>query len=163
MIKSIKKEEYEKFWKEYSTNIKLGVIEDSSNRTRLAKLLRFQTSAVEGLTSLSDYVVRMKVNQKHIYYIAGASRKEVERSPFVERLLKKGYEVLYLVEAVDEYCLSSIPEFDGKRFQNVAKEDFTLPEDKASQKQWADKFEPLLNWLSKTALKDQVSHPRLHF
>lgn len=80
----------------------------------------------------------------------------MEKSPFVERLLKKGYEVLYLVEAVDEYCLSSIPEFDGKRFQNVAKEDFTLPEDKANKKQLEEKFDPLLNWLSKTALKDQV-------
>lgn len=71
-------------------------------------------------------------------------------------MLKKGYEVLYLVEAVDEYCLSAIPEFDGKRFQNVAKEDFTLPEDKSRQKQLADKFEPLLNWLSNNALKDMV-------
>lgn len=78
MIKGIKKEEYEKFWKEYSTNVKLGVIEDSSNRTRLAKLLRFQSSAVKGLTSLADYVSRMKPNQKHIYYIAGASRTEVK-------------------------------------------------------------------------------------
>ncbi|KAL0277552.1 UNVERIFIED_CONTAM: hypothetical protein PYX00_004797 [Menopon gallinae] len=157
MIKGIKPEDYDKFWKEYSTNIKFGVIEDSSNRTRLAKLLRFQSSAVEGMTSLADYVSRMKPNQKHIYYIAGASRREVEKSPFVERLLRKGYEVLYLVEAVDEYCLSSVPEFDGKRFQNVAKEDFTLPEDKAAQKQLAEKFQPLLNWLSKTALKDQIS------
>ena len=83
MIKSIKKEDYEKFWKEYSTNIKLGVIEDSSNRTRLAKLLMFQSSAVDGMTSLADYVSRMKPNQKHIYYIAGASRKEVPSFSFL--------------------------------------------------------------------------------
>lgn len=80
MIKAIKKEDYEKFWKEYSTNIKLGIIEDSSNRTRLAKLLLFQSSNVEGMTSLAEYVSRMKNNQKHIYYIAGASRKEVRQS-----------------------------------------------------------------------------------
>lgn len=79
MIKAIKKEDYEKFWKEYSTNIKLGVIEDSANRTRLAKLLMFQSSTVEGVTSLAEYVSRMKPNQKYIYYMAGANRKEVTR------------------------------------------------------------------------------------
>lgn len=78
MMKSISKEDYENFWKEYSTNIKLGLIEDPSNRTRLAKLLRFQSSAVDGYTSFADYVSRMKPNQQHIYYIAGSSRSEVK-------------------------------------------------------------------------------------
>lgn len=87
-------------------SVKLGVIEDHSNRTRLAKLLRFYSSNSEtDQTSLADYVERMKEKQESIYFMAGSSREEVENSPFVERLLKKGYEVLYLIEPVDEYCI----------------------------------------------------------
>ncbi|XP_069675005.1 endoplasmin [Periplaneta americana] len=160
MFKKMEKADYEKFWKEYSTNIKLGVIEDPSNRTRLAKLLMFHSSNQSDMTNLSDYVSRMKDKQDHIYYIAGSNRKEVENSPFVERLLKKGYEVLYLVEAVDEYCISALPEFDGKKFQNVAKEGFTLSEgDKAKEKfeNMKKEFEPLTKWLNDEALKDQIS------
>uniref|UniRef100_A0A1B6C414 Uncharacterized protein n=1 Tax=Clastoptera arizonana TaxID=38151 RepID=A0A1B6C414_9HEMI len=159
VIKKLDKTEAEKFWKEYSTNMKLGVIEDSANRSRLAKILRFQSSSsTDGQTiTLSDYVSHMKPKQEHIYYIAGTSRKEVETSPFVERLLKKGYEVLYLVEAVDEYCLSSLPEFDGKKFQNVAKEGFSLEEDKSKLEAIQTKFEPLTKWLGENALKDKIA------
>lgn len=77
MLRRVPADEYERFWKEYSTNIKLGVMEDPSNRARLAKLLRFHSSAGADMTFLQDYVERMKSNQKHIYYIAGASRAEV--------------------------------------------------------------------------------------
>lgn len=160
MFKKIDKEDYEKFWKEYSTNIKLGIIEDPSNRTRLAKLLMFHSSNQPGLTNLSDYVSRMKEKQEHVYYIAGSNLSEVERSPFVERLLKKGYEVLYLTEAVDEYCISALPEFEGKKFQNVAKEGFSLADgDKAKEKleTLKDRYKPLLKWLSEEALKDQIA------
>ncbi|XP_054275450.1 endoplasmin-like [Macrosteles quadrilineatus] len=158
MIKKLEPEELKKFWKEYSTNIKLGVIEDTANRVRLAKLLRFQSSkAEEETTSLAEYVERMKPKQDHIYYLAGSSRKEVESSPFVERLLKKGYEVLYLVEAVDEYCLSSLPEFEGKKFQNVAKEGFTLEEDKKKLEALKEKYEDLTKWLNDVALKDKIA------
>ncbi|KAH8363204.1 hypothetical protein KR084_007055, partial [Drosophila pseudotakahashii] len=160
MLKKIDKEAYEKFWKEFSTNIKLGVMEDPSNRSRLAKLLRFQTSNGKGVTSLAEYKERMKAKQEHIYYIAGANRAEVEKSPFVERLLSKGYEVLYLVEAVDEYCISALPEFDGKKFQNVAKEGFQLNESEKSKKNFEElkgTFEPLVKWLNDVALKDQIS------
>jgi heat shock protein beta len=80
MFKKIEKADYEKFWKEYSTNIKLGVIEDPSNRTRLAKLLMFHSSNQSGMTDLADYVSRMKDKQEYIYYIAGANRKEVNGS-----------------------------------------------------------------------------------
>uniref|UniRef100_A0A8C1LAY4 Endoplasmin n=1 Tax=Cyprinus carpio TaxID=7962 RepID=A0A8C1LAY4_CYPCA len=133
MIKKIAEEQYnDKFWKEFGTNIKLGVIEDHSNRTRLAKLLRFQTSHSDTTpSSLEQYVERMKEKQDKIYFMAGTSRKEAESSPFVERLLKKGYEVVYLTEPVDEYCIQALPEFDGKRFQNVAKEEVV---DKLKQK-----------------------------
>ncbi|XP_068155704.1 endoplasmin homolog [Drosophila tropicalis] len=160
MIKKIDKEAYEKFWKEFSTNIKLGVMEDPSNRSRLAKLLRFQSSNGKDVTSLAEYAERMKSKQEHIYYIAGANRAEVEKSPFVERLLSKGYEVLYLVEAVDEYCISALPEFDGKKFQNVAKEGFKLNESEKSKKNFETlkgTFEPLVKWLNDVALKDQIA------
>lgn len=144
----------------FPCSIKLGVMEDPSNRSRLAKLLRFQTSNGKGVTSLADYVTRMKSKQEHIYYIAGANRAEVEKSPFVERLLSKGYEVLYLVEAVDEYCISALPEFDGKKFQNVAKEGFKLNESEKSKEKFETlkaTFEPLVKWLNDIALKDQIS------
>ncbi|XP_050696057.1 endoplasmin-like isoform X1 [Eriocheir sinensis] len=160
MIKKLEPEEYDKFWKEFSTNLKLGAIEDSANRTRLAKLLRFLSSAGEKLTSLSDYVERMKEKQEHIYYIAGASRAEVENSPFVERLLKKGYEVLFLTEAIDEYAINAIPEFEGKKFQNVAKEGLTIDESEGAKERMEELkkvYEPLTKWLGDEALKDEIS------
>lgn len=159
MIKKIPKENYQKFWKEYSTNIKLGIIEDPQNRARLSKTLQFYSSTQKELTSLPEYVSRMKPNQQHIYYIAGASDEEVRKSPFVERLDKKGYEVLYLTEAVDEYAISALPEFDGKKFQNVAKEGFTLDDGeraKERMEQLRTTFEPLVKWLN-DILKDQIS------
>lgn len=163
MIKKLDKETYEKFWKEFSTNIKLGIMEDPSNRSRLAKLLRFQSSnskSAKEYTSLSDYVSRMKPKQEHIYFIAGASRAEVEKTPFAERLLSRGYEVLYLVEAVDEYSISALPEFDGKKFQNIAKEGFVLNESEESKAKFEElktEFEPLLKWLNDVALKDKIA------
>uniref|UniRef100_A0A8C5D3G9 Heat shock protein 90, beta (grp94), member 1 n=1 Tax=Gadus morhua TaxID=8049 RepID=A0A8C5D3G9_GADMO len=160
MIKKIAEEHYnEKFWKEFGTNIKLGVIEDHSNRTRLAKLLRFQSSHSEGLTSLEQYVERMKEKQDKIYFMSGTSKKEAEASPFVERLLKKGYEVVYLTEPVDEYCVQALPEFDGKRFQNVAKEGVKFDESekaKETRETLEKEYEPLTTWMKEKALKDMI-------
>ncbi|EZA59548.1 hypothetical protein DMN91_010647 [Ooceraea biroi] len=159
MIKKISKDDYQNFWKEYSTNIKLGIIEDAQNRARLSKLLQFQSSTQKELTYLSDYVSRMKPKQQYIYYIAGSSEDEVKKSPFVERLDKKGYEVLYLTEAVDEYALSALPEFEGKKFQNVAKEGFTLDEGEQAKErleQLKTTFEPLVKWLN-DILKEHIS------
>merc|ERR1712212_901215 len=169
MIKKISDDKYEAFWKEYSTNIKLGVIEDTANRTRLAKLLRFSTSGGK-LSSLSEYVERMKDKQEHIFYMAGGSVEEVKTSPFVERLLKKGYEVIYLTEAVDEYAISALPEFEGKKFQNVAKEGFSIDGDtdaaKARKTEITEKYDPLIKKLQArqqlpVALQAVVS-PRRH-
>ena len=161
MIKKIDKAQYDKFWKEFSTNIKLGVMEDPSNRSRLAKLLKFQSSHnKEGSTFLADYLTRMKGKQTHIYFLAAASRSEAEKSPFIERLIARGYEVLYLVEAVDEYAISALPEFDGKKFQNVAKEGFTLPESddaKAKFESLKGQFEPLTTWLNDVGLKGEIT------
>lgn len=162
LMKKLEGDDYEKFWKEYSTNIKLGVMEDPSNRSRLAKLLRFQSSKSKPgkMVGLSEYVERMKAKQDHIYYIAASNRAEAEKSPFIERLIRRGYEVLYLVEAVDEYCISALPEFDGKKFQNVAKEGFQLPETDESKQKFEDlkkSFEPLTNWLNDVALKNKIT------
>ncbi|KAK3711640.1 hypothetical protein RRG08_032017 [Elysia crispata] len=160
MIKKMDKEDYDKFWKEFSTNIKLGVIEDTSNRTRLAKLLRFYSSNSDtDQTSLADYVERMKEKQESIYFIAGTSRDEVSNSPFVERILKKGYEVLYLIEPVDEYCIQSLPEFEGKKLQNIAKEGINLDSsEKAKEKKEAleTEYKTLTDWLKDDALKDLI-------
>lgn len=164
MIKKLDKAEQEKFWGEYSTNIKLGVIDDSANRSRLAKLLQFRSSANKGFITFSDYVERMKEKQESIYFIAGSSLDEVEKSPFVERLVKKGYEVLYLTEAVDEYCISALPEFEGKKFQNVAKEGVELDEGegaKAKLEALKTQFEPLTKWLTETALKEHITTARV--
>ncbi len=164
MLKKLEGEDYEKFWKEYSTNIKLGIVEDTANKSRLAKLLRFSTSnSGTGTSSLNDYVARMKDKQDAIYYVAGSSREEVEKSPFVERLLKKGYEVIYLTEAIDEYCIGALPEFEGKKFQNVAKEGLTMNESKEKVEETKKVFEPLTKWLGENALKDQVWFLSLFF
>ncbi|KAG1680532.1 Endoplasmin [Nymphon striatum] len=164
MIKKLPKEQFAIFWKEFSTNIKLGAIEDANNRSRLAKLLMFHSSKTNELSSLAGYVSRMKENQEHIYYIAGSSLDEVKQSPFVERLLKKGFEVLYLTEAVDEYCISAIPEFEGKKFQNVAKEGLELHKSGSAKDKLealTKKFEPLTKWLEETALKGKIQKAKL--
>merc|ERR1719461_2713447 len=135
-------------------------MEDQSNRTRLSKLLRFKSSNdPEKQTSLADYVSRMKDKQEHIFFMAGSSLDEVKNSPFVERLLKKGFEVLYLVEPIDEYCIQSLPEFDGKKFQNVAKEGVEIDSTEDAKKkneEMAKDLEPLTNWLKEDALKDKI-------
>merc|ERR1712088_135864 len=159
MIKKISDDKYMDFWKEDSTNIKLGIIDDTANRTRLSKLLRF-TSSSGKITSLAEYVERMKDKQESIFYVAGGSKEEVEQSPFVERLMAKGYEVLLLTEAVDEYAISALPEFEGKKFQNVAKEGFNIDGDTDAAKQrkeaTIERFDPLIKWLGEDALKDQI-------
>merc|ERR1712117_56467 len=159
MIKKIDESLYPAFWREFSTNIKLGVIEDAANRSRLAKLLRF-TSSAGNYVSLSQYVERMKDKQEQIFYMGGSTLKEVQESPFVERLLKKGYEVLYLTEAVGEYAVSALPEFEGKKFQNVAKDGFSLEGDteaaKARKEEMKGQFEPLIKWMGEDALKDHI-------
>ncbi|OQR70130.1 endoplasmin-like [Tropilaelaps mercedesae] len=160
MFRKIPETEYTKFWKEYSTNIKLGIIEDSANRSRLAKLLRFPSSldgSLDKLVSLSEYVQRMKDKQSAIYYIAGMGLDDVKKSPFVERLIKREYEVLYLTEPVDEYAISSLTEFEGKKFQNVAKEGLSLDDNKEIREALEKEFEPLTKWMTETALKDKIS------
>merc|ERR1711976_545282 len=117
-------ESYKKFYEQFSKNLKLGIHEDSVNRTKIAELLRFQTSttADDEMSSLKDYVTRMKENQNDIYFITGENKEQVATSSFSERLVKKGYEVLYMTEPIDEYCVQQLKEYDGKKLVSVTKE-----------------------------------------
>lgn len=165
MIKKLSEEDFAAFWKEYATNIKLGVIEDNSNKNRLSNLLRFSSSNDETkLTSLEDYVKRMKKDQENIYFIAGTSRSELAKSPFVERLLKKGYEVLYCIDPIDEYTMQSLPEFDGKKLQNVAKDGLKIDKSKQAeerQKELETTYTPLVNWIKDGSLKSFVENVKI--
>merc|ERR1719198_2840066 len=128
-------ETYKKFYEQFSKNLKLGIHEDSPNRAKLAELLRFHTSTSgDEQSSLKDYVTRMKANQDTIYFITGESREVVAKSAFVERLKVKGYEVLYMTEPIDEYCVQQLKEYDGKKLVSVTKEGLVLPEDEEETK-----------------------------
>merc|ERR1711935_844335 len=128
-------EDYIKFWKEFNKAIKLGLYEDSSNRTKLAKLLRFFSSKTgDNLTSLEKYISRMKKGQKSIYYISGETKEAVEKSPYLERLKKKGYEVLYYVDPIDEYAMPQLTEFKGFQFAGANKENLKLEDDDQEEK-----------------------------
>lgn len=140
-------ENYKKLYEQFSKNLKLGIHEDTQNRKKIAELLRYHTSASgDDLTSLKDYVSRMKENQKEIYYITGESRDQVSNSVFVERVRKRGYEVMYMVEPIDEYCVQQLKEYDGKTLMSVTKEGLQLPEEEDEKKKYEElkaKFEPL--------------------
>merc|ERR1712152_105101 len=124
------KDAFKKFYEQFGKNLKLGIHEDSTNRKKLAGHLRFATSASgDDMCSLSDYVSRMKENQKDIFYITGESKEVVAAPSFVERLKKRGLEVVYMTEPIDEYVVQQLKEFDGKNLVSVTKEGLELPED----------------------------------
>merc|ERR1712178_241251 len=128
-------EDYLKFWKEFNKAIKLGLYEDSSNRTKLAKLLRFQTSkSGDNWTSLEKYISRMKKGQKNIYYISAESKEAAEKSPYLERFRKKGIEVLYYVDPIDEYAMPQLTEFKGFQFMGANKENLKFDDDEDEEK-----------------------------
>jgi len=141
------KEDYKKCYEQFSKNIKLGIHEDSANRKKLADLLRYHSSASgDEVTSLKEYVSRMKENQKSIYYITGETRDQVANSAFVERVKKRGFEVIYMTEPIDEYCVQQLREYDGKTLVSVTKEGLELDDDEETKKKFEEaktKFEPL--------------------
>jgi len=141
------KESYKKFYESFSKNLKLGIHEDSNNRKKLAEFLRYHTSASgDDMSSLKEYVSRMKDNQKHIYFITGETKEQVHNSAFVERVKKRGFEVIYMTEPIDEYCVQQLKEYDGKQLVSVTKEGLEFPEDEEEKKKLEEqktKFETL--------------------
>ena len=125
-----KEEDYKVFYEQFHQNIKLGIHEDEQHRTKLIELLRFHsTVSKEGLgTSLKDYISRMPESQKDIYYISGESIKSIENAPFLEKLKLRNYEVLYLVDPIDEYMVQQVKEFDGKKLTSATKDDIKFDE-----------------------------------
>jgi len=149
---------YISFYKKFNPSLKMGIIEDEGNRAKIAKLLRFQTSKFDGendFVSLEDYVERMPEWQDEIYVIAGGSLSEVKNSQFMEKFNKKGLEVLFLTDPVDEYMTNAMPEFEGKKFMAITKEGLKFKDEDADmvkrrEKAYKKQFKPLTKFLKKT-------------
>jgi molecular chaperone HtpG len=152
-------EDYKKFYEQFSKNIKLGIHEDSTNRAKIADLLRyFSTKSGEEMTSLKEYVSRMPEGQKDIYFITGESKESVQNSPFVEKCRKRGYEVLFMVDPIDEYAVQQLKEYEGKKLVSLTKENVQFEETEEEKKAWEEKqksFEGLCKVIKDT-LGDKI-------
>jgi len=161
MMSKLEGDDLKRFWAEYSTNIKVGIVQDSKHRGQLAKLLRFPSSHnTTHMTTLAEYIDRMAPHQEQILYVAGQSLQDVETSPFVEGPLRAGLEVLYLVEPIDEHGLMSLVQYEGRPLQSVAKEGLEMyPETEERKKKKTEvekEFKALFDWLKNDALKDKI-------
>ncbi|VFQ69433.1 unnamed protein product [Cuscuta campestris] len=158
--KNEKKGQYAKFWNEFGKSIKLGIIEDAANRNRLAKLLRVETTKSDGkLISLDQYISRMKAGQKDIFYITGTNKEQLEKSPFLERLKKKNYEVIFFTDPVDEYLMQYLMDYEDKKFQNVSKEGLKIKDSK--DKELKESFKELTKWWKSALAADNVDDVKI--
>jgi heat shock protein beta len=147
-------DKYNDLYQKAGTALKVGIVEDVKNRERILKLLRFETTTSSNLTSLSEVVSRRKTGQTQLFYLAGAGMKkeDLERSPYIERIVARGYECVYFMDPMDEMLVSTVPTFEGLRFQDVAKEGLTFgdeDEDAEEEAQLKSQFEPLAKYLQK--------------
>jgi molecular chaperone HtpG len=160
-------ERYQTFWKEFGTAVKEGLLSDFDNRETILEISSFaSTNHPENLTTLAEYVARMKEGQEHIYVLTGASRSAIENSPHMEAFLDKGYEVLILTDPVDEMWVDAVGEFDGKKFQSIAKGQVDLDSEEEKKTAESDReeqqkeFSALLSWMAKE-LEENVKEVRL--
>lgn len=151
-------EDYRKFWDNFGKNMKLGVIEDHANHKKLAPLLRFYSSFNEDeLVSLDNYVDSMKEGQKAIYYIAADSITSARNAPFLEKLIEKEYEVLFLIDPIDEVAIQNLKSYKDKQFVDITKEDLDLgDQDEAKEKEVKKEYTPVCEWM-KNHLGEQVA------
>ncbi|KAA8529284.1 hypothetical protein F0562_033917 [Nyssa sinensis] len=152
------KEDYKKFWENFGKLLKLGCIEDSGNHKRITPLLRFYSSKnEEELISLDDYVENMGENQKAIYYLATDSLKSAKTAPFLEKLVQKDIEVLYLIEPIDEVAIQNLQTYKEKKFVDISKEDLDLgDEDEVKERENIQEYNLLCDWI-KQQLGDKVA------
>ncbi|PKI64234.1 hypothetical protein CRG98_015421 [Punica granatum] len=145
------REDYEKFWDNYGKFLKLGCIEDRDNHKRIAPLLRFFSSqSEEDLISLDEYVENMKSEQKDIYYIAADNVASAKNTPFLEKLLEKDLEVLFLVDPIDEVAIQNLKSYKEKNFVDISKEDLDLGDkDEEKEKVMKQEFGQTCDWIKK--------------
>jgi len=151
-------EDWKKFYEQFSKNLKLGIHEDQTNREKLSNFLRYNTSkSGEDQISLKEYVARMKEGQKDIFFITGESLAAVTASPFIEGLKRKGLEVLYLIDPIDEYVIQQLKDFEEKKLKNCSKEglDIEDEDDKKKLEEQKAAFEGLCT-LVKEVLGDKI-------
>lgn len=152
------REDYEKFWDNFGKHLKLGCIEDRENHKRIAPLLRFFSSqSEEEMISLDEYVENMKPEQKDIYYIASDSITSARSTPFLERLLEKDLEVLFLVDPIDEIAIQNLKSYKEKNFVDITKEDLDLGDkNEEKEKIMKQEFGQTCDWIKKR-LGDKVA------
>jgi molecular chaperone HtpG len=152
-------EDYSKFYEQFSKNIKLGIHEDSSNKEKLSQLLMYYSNkSEEKMISLKDYVNNMPESQKHIYYITGESKKAVTSSPFIEQCKKRNYDILYMTDPIDEYCVQQLKEYDNKTLVCLTKEGLKFDDSEEEKEKWrqlVSDYEPLTKGIA-TMLNNQV-------